>query len=292
MIIDIFCYADDFCKFYREKLSQRFLPSKKKGNRASKMSLSEIIAISVYYHLSGYKTFKDYYTKGIQGEFKDCFPKLVSYNRFLELRKEAAFPIAIFSIMINSAKCTGISFIDSFPLPVCHNKRISSHKTFKGVAQRGKTSMGWFYGFKLHVSINHHGEITAFHLTSGNVHDSDEIVIKGLTKKLFGMLFGDKGYLGKRLFDILWEKGVKIITKVRKNMKKKAMSCKEKFLLKKRGVVESVGNILKNNLSINHSRHRSVAGFFVNLCSGLIAYAFKKNKPSIEVSEMFIDIKI
>ena len=288
----IFCYADDFCKFYRENLSEKFLPSVKKGNRTSKMRLSEVIAISIYYHFSGYKTFKDYYTKGIQGEFKKCFPKLVSYNRFLELRKEAAFPISIFSIMMNSAKCTGISFVDSFPLPVCHNKRINSHKTFRGVAKRGKTSMGWFYGFKIHVSINHLGEIMAFHLTPGNIHDSDEIVMKSLTKKMFGMLFGDRGYLGKKLFEKLWEHGVKIITNVRRNMKKKLMSGKEKALLKKRGVIESVGNILKNTLSINHSRHRSVTGFFVNLCSGLIAYAFRNKKPSIQLPERLIGMEI
>jgi len=152
--------------------------------------------------------------------------------------------------------------------------------------------MGWFYGFKIHVCINHHGEIISFYLTPGNVHDADEIVIKSLTKKLFGKLFGDKGYLGKKLFDMLWKHGVKIITNVKKNMKKKLMSSKEKFLLKKRAVVKSVGNILKNNLSVNHSRHRSVAGFFVNLCSGLLAYAFKEKKPSIRVSTELIDMKI
>lgn len=286
MMVFIFCCADDFCKFYYENFPKRFLPTtKKKGNRISRMALSEIITISIYYHFSGYKTFKDYYKKGIEKTFKGYFPNLVSYNRFLELRRDALFPITIFSIMINSCKCTGISFVDSFPLVVCNNKRINSHKTFRGIAQRGKTTMGWFYGFKLHVSINHRGEILAFHLTPGNVHDANKNVMSKLTKRLFGKLFADKGYIGKKLFELLWGKGVKIVTHVRKNMKKIQKTEEEKRILKKRGIVESVGNILKNILSINHTRHRSVAGFFTNLFSGLLAYAFRSKKPSIHVPQ-------
>lgn len=283
-MVTIFCHSDDFCKFYNKKVEKRLLATnKKRGNRTSKMSLSEVITISIYFHVSGYKTFKSYYTKCICKYHKKDFKHLVSYNRFLELKRDAAFPIALFSSMINSTKCTGVSFIDSFPLKVCDNKRIYAHKTFKGVAQRGVSSMGWFYGFKLHVSINHKGEILGFNVTPGNVHDANEVVINKITKNMFGRLFGDRGYLGKKTFENLWKKGVKIITNVRKNMKKKPLTKEEKQLLRKRGVIESVGNILKNILSINHTRHRSITGFIVNLCSGLLAYAFRSKKPSIDL---------
>lgn len=282
MITTIFYYADEFCKYYEKKIYPHLLSTKKKKRFVkSRMTLSEVITICVYFHYSGYKTFKDYYEKGVCGGLRTCFPLLVSYNRFLELRKQHAFPIAVFSMLMNASQCTGISFVDSFPLKVCHNRRIYSHKTFKGLAKRGVSSMGWFFGFKIHVTINHLGEIIAFCLTPGNVHDANKSVMKKLTKKLWGKLFGDKGYLGANLFKMLWSKGIEIITSIRKNMKQRVLKPENKALLKKRGIVESVGNILKNALSIEHSRHRSVTGFFVHVCSGLLAYAFREKKPSI-----------
>ena len=143
MIVTIFCHVDDFCKFYKRKvLKKLFSTNKKAGNRTSKMSLSEVMTISVYFNMSGYKTFKTYYLECICKYHKNDFKYLVSYNQFLELKSNAAFPIALFSSMMNSAKCTGVSFIDSFPLKVCNNKRINMHKTFKGIAQRGVSSMG------------------------------------------------------------------------------------------------------------------------------------------------------
>jgi len=184
---------------------------------------------------------------------------------------------------MSTGKCTGISFVDSFPLRVCHNKRIYSHKTFKGIAKRGVSSMGWFFGFKIHVIINHLGEILSFCLTPGNIHDANQKVMKSLTKKLWGKLFGDKGYIGDNLFKMLLGRGVELITNVRKNMKRRIMKSKDKAILNKRNVIESVGNILKNSLSIEHTRHRSVAGFFSHVCSSLIAYVLREKKPSIEL---------
>jgi len=282
MIVTIFYHADEFCKFYEKKVHPYLLATQqKKKFRKSRLSLSEIVTISVYFHLSGYKTFKDYYKKCVCKELRGCFPSLVSYNRFLELRNENSFPIAVFTMLMNSNECTGISFVDSFPLKVCHNKRIYSHKTFKGIAKRGVSSMGWFFGFKVHVVINHLGEILSFCLTPGNVHDSNRRVMKNLAKRLWGKLFGDKGYIGADLFRMLWDKGIELITKMRKNMKKPIMKLENKLLLRKRGVIESVGNILKNILSIEHTRHRSVSGFFVHVCSALLAYAFREKKPAI-----------
>ena len=284
MITEIFYHTDNFCKIFESETEKNFLTDgKNKRKRSYNLSLSEIMTISIYYHYSGYNTFKAYYLKYVKNDLKKCFKNLVSYNRFLELKKKISLPLALFAKLLNSGKCTGVSFVYSFPLPVCHKKRSSSNKTFKNIAKKGKTSMGWFFGFKVHMIINHKGEIISFCITQGNIHDSNAEVIKKLTKKVKGKLFGDKGYLGKKLFEKLWNKGIKVVTKIKKNMKNKLMEMEDKILLRKRGIVESVINILKRILLIDHTRHRSSANFFSNLFSGLISYAFRKKKPSLKV---------
>jgi hypothetical protein len=179
-------------------------------------------------------------------------------------------------------QCTGKSFIDSFPLKVCHNRRIHAHKTFKKCAARGKTSIGWFYGFKLHLVINDLGEIIAFQVTPGNIADTNEKVILALTKDLRGKLVGDKGYIvNSQLFKKLYFTGIHLITKLRKNMKKSLMTLEDRRLLARRSIIETVGGILKENLSLEHSRHRSIWGFIENIVSTLIAYGFRQQKPAI-----------
>lgn len=178
-------------------------------------------------------------------------------------------------------KTTGISFIDSTTLDVCHNRRIDSHKVFDGIAERGKSSTGWFYGFKLHITTNEYGEILSFYITPGNVDDRNIDLIEKLTKNLFGKLFGDKGYLSQPVFTRLYEKGITLITKVRKNMKNKLMNIEDKLLLRKRAIIESVNDFLKNICQIEHTRHRSFINFLVNVVSGVAAYSFFQKKPSI-----------
>lgn len=142
-------------------------------------------------------------------------------------------------------ECTGISFIDSTILRVCHNKRIKRNKVFKDLAKVGKSTMGWFFGFKLHLIINDKGEILSFYLTQGNVSDNNVKVITRMSEQLFGKLFGDKGYINKALADLLFGNGISLITQVRRNMKQKALSNEEKLLLRKRSVIETVNDELK-----------------------------------------------
>ena len=99
--------------------------------------------------------------------------------------------------------CRGISFVDATKLSVCHNRRIKRHKVFEGIAQRGKTSMGWFYGFKLHAIINHHGELLSIRVTPGNIDDREPLR-QGLANDIFGKLFGDRGYVSQDLKDKLF----------------------------------------------------------------------------------------
>ena len=179
-------------------------------------------------------------------------------------------------------ECTGISFIDSTVLRVCHNKRIKRNKTFKGIAEVGKSTMGWFFGFKLHLIINDKGEILSFYLTKGNVDDRDAKAITQTTKEIFGKLFGDKGYISKALSDLLFGNGIQLITAVRRNMKSKALSNEEKLLLRKRSVIETVNDELKNMCQVEHTRHRSISGFLLNVISAIAAYSFFPKKPSIK----------
>ncbi|MFH0897967.1 MAG: IS982 family transposase [bacterium] len=234
-----------------------------------------------FFHHSGDKTFKGYYCKHVCQHLKKAFPALVSYNRFVELKQQAVLPLMLFVKFHGTKKCSGISFIDSFPLKSCHARRESSHKTFKNVAMKGKTSVGWFYGFKVHLVVSHTGEIIDFDITPGNVADNNPGVVGKVTKKIFGKLFGDRGYISQKLFKNLHKRGVELITKLKKNMKNKIMQIYDKFLLRKRGMIESVIAILKGDFCIEHTRHRSPTNFLENVCSALAAYIFKPAKPSI-----------
>ena len=207
ILTKIFYDVDNFCKKFEPKWEKILIGKNNKFK--SSLSLSEIITILIYFHHSGYRTFKDYYTRHVMVVLKPAFSNLVSYSRFVSLIKQCIFPIFVYSQGC-LGKATGISFMDSTILTVCHARRISSHKVFKKLAKRGKTSTGWFFGFKLHVIINERGEIINYMLTSGNVDDRKPVL--SMTKGLIGKLFCDKGYLSQKLFIKLYKQGLQIIT--------------------------------------------------------------------------------
>jgi len=239
------------------------------------------MTIIVAFHQSHYRTFKHYYLTLVTN-YRNYFPELVSYNRFVELMARALGPLAYF-LLTRQGPVTGISFIDSTPIAVCHNRRIMSHHVFKDVAQRGKNSVGWFYGFKVHVVINEHGDLLAVTITAGNVDDRQPV--PDLTRHIFGKLFGDRGYISWKLVEQLLEQGVQLITKIKKNMKNRLMPLIDKILLRKRAISETVNDQLKNISQIEHTRHRSVTNFLVNLLAGLIAYTYQEKKPSLNLPE-------
>jgi hypothetical protein len=253
----------------------------KKWFPSGNLSLSEVVAIILLFHHSGYRCFKWYYRDYVCVHMRNYFPKLVSYNRFVELKSLTLLPMLLYTQLFRRGKCTGIGFIDSTFLKVCHNRRIYSHKVFKTCAARGKSSTGWFYGFKLHLVINDRGEICSFCLTPGNTDDRNINVIDQLCKELKGKLFGDRGYISQELFERLYKQGVQLITKLRKNMKNKLMDMMDKLLLRKRAVIESVNDFLKNICQVEHSRHRSICNFLVNIVAAISAYSFLPHKPSI-----------
>lgn len=284
-IIEIFVKVDDFYKTFETEIKKYQLSSennKKTRNRKAGLCCSEVITLLITYHVSQFRNFKQFYTNYVQIHLKKEFPGLVSYNRFIELSHRHGIVFMLFIHYCCKGECTGIGFIDSTILRVCHNKRIHRHKVFKNYAQIGKSSMGWFFGFKLHLIINDKGEILSFYLSPGNVDDRNLQVIKHMTKELFGKLFGDKGYINKALSDLLFGNGIQLITAVRRNMKTQALSNEEKLLLRKRSIIETVNDELKNICNIEHTRHRSINGFLLNTMSAIAAYSFFPKKPSIK----------
>ena len=172
-VTELFCIADDFCKFFDAMMEKYTLKSDRKRHyhRDSTMSKAEIMLIMILFHDSGYRCLKHFYLEKVCRHLRHLFPRVVSYNRFVELEKEVAVPLTLFIKKALLGKCTGISFVDSTPLRVCRNQRIHIHKTFKGIAKRGKCSMGWFFGFKLHLICNEKGELLNFMITPGDVDD-------------------------------------------------------------------------------------------------------------------------
>lgn len=285
-ITEIFCLIDDFCKEFNYVLHQHSIEGQNKRirNRKFKMSDSEVITILVLFHLKGYRNLKHFYLNHVCQNMKADFPNLVSYNRFVELQQKCLMPMTVFLQMACLGKCSGISFIDSTLLKVCHIKRENQNKVFKGIAAKGGSTMGWFFGFKLHLIINECGEIIDFLITQGNVDDREPLKNKTFHDKVFGKIFGDKGYLGKDLFEKLFVDGIHLVTKLKKNMKNALMHTYDKILLRKRAVIESVNDILKNHCQIEHTRHRSFDNFIANLISGLVAYSFLPSKPHINLN--------
>ena len=280
-ILPIFCDIDDFCQFFEPLWKRRLLSSGHcQRDRAPRLSLSEVMTIIVMFHSSSYRNFKAYYTEQVIKNYLWAFPRLTSYQRFVELMPRALVPLCGY-LQTRLGECSGISFIDSTSLKVCHNRRIHSHKVFEGCARRGKTSVDWFFGFKLHLVINDCGELLSLRLTPGNVDDRRPV--PEMVEALFGKLFDDKGYISQPLFETLYGGGIQLVTRLKTNMKNRLILMFDKIMLRKRAIIESVMDQLKNISQIEHSRHRSVANCFVNLLAGLVAYTFREKKPSLNI---------
>jgi hypothetical protein len=277
----LFVDVDDCWKAFEKKYAKHLIADgTRKRNRNGNLSTSEIMTILIAFQTSGYRTFKDFYHYVLTYHRRD-FPDLVSYDRFIYLIPRAIIPLLVYLYTDGMDQPTGISFIDSTSLKVCHNKRINRHRVFDGIAQIGKTTMGWFYGFKLHLIINDRGGLLGCHLTAGNVDDRS--VVEKMADGLFGKLFGDKGYISQGLFEELLAKGIKLVTNMRANMKCRLMQWQEKILLRKRSLIETVNDTLKNVCQIEHSRHRSPINFLAHLVAGLVAYTRLPKKPSLKI---------
>lgn len=281
-LLELFCSVDDFMLSFEPQLKTIQLATGKQRERKGQLCESEVMTILIHFHQAHYRTFKAYYTEHVQVHLTSEFPHLVSYQRFVALIPSVLIPMLAY-LQSRYGTCTGISFIDSTSLEVCDPKRINHHRVFAAEARRGKTSMGWFYGFKLHLAVNDQGELLACCLTPGNV--DDRTPVPSLVKRLQGKLFGDRGYISVPLTQLLFEQGLHLITRLRKNMKNHLMHLSDKLLLRKRAIIESIIDQLKNISQIEHSRHRSPTNFVVHLIAGLIAYSHQDKKPGLHLDE-------
>jgi hypothetical protein len=278
-LLELFCHVDDFWLQFGPQWERELLVTgAKHRRRAGQLCPSEIMTILVYFHQMRYRDFKTYYIQFVQVYLRSEFPHLVSYHRFVELMPSVLVPLCAY-LRSCYGECTGISFIDSTPLAVCHNRRIGRHRVFADVARRGKNSVDWFYGFKLHLVVNDRGELLACRLTAGNVDDRRPV--PKLVNELFGKLFGDRGYLSQPLTAQLRQRGITLITKLKSNMKNRLILLSDKLLLRRRSILETITDQLKNISQIEHTRHHSLANFMVNLVCGLIAYCHQPKKPGL-----------
>jgi hypothetical protein len=281
-ITTIFWEVDTFCEQFEQMWAQqRQLPSMPGENRSrSRLRLSEVMTIVIAFHGSGAKTFKDFYTMTVLPQWRQDFPNLVSYTRFVELMPWCLMLLCCFATT-RKGRMTGIAFIDSTPIAVCHPARARAHKVFQQQVGWTKNSIGWEFGFKLHLIINEHGELLAFKLTPANTDDRKPV--PDMTQDLFGQLFGDRGYICQELFEQLYARGLQLVTKAKKNMKQRLVKLIDRILLRKRSLIETVNDQLKNICQIEHSRHRSLWNFLVNLLAGLVAYTYRPKLPSLDL---------
>ena len=278
-LMAMFCDIDDFCKWFEPLYRPRLLQSSQRQRvRQGQLTLSEIMTIIVYFHRSPYRDFKHYDTEYVAGHLRLYFPTLVSSSRFVELMPRTLVPLCGY-LHTRKGRCTGITFVDATARAVCHNRRSNRHKVCAGYATRGKSSMGWFYGFKLPLMVNDEGELVAFRVTTAEGNDQGPV--GRMARRLWGQLFGDRGSISRALHQALWAQELALITLRRHNMKPRLMRLGDRLMLRKRFLIETINDQVKNSSQIEHSRHRSLTGFMVNLVGGLLAYPFQPQKPSL-----------
>jgi hypothetical protein len=237
---------------------------------------SEIMTILVLYHSSRFKYVKAFYEGIVLALLRPAFPKAPCYARFIALTNPVWVPLTVF-LLTRRGRRTGIYSIDSTPLAICHNRRIGRHEVFADLAARGKTSLGWFFGFKLHLVFNHERQIVALKLAPGNVNDTTPV--PDLTQDLIGKLFGDKGYVGKDLAQSLLRRGLALMTRVRRNMKQLPVSFLDKALLNARNIVETIIGHIKEFSSLRLPKHRSVFDAFTHIIATVVAYQINPLPP-------------
>ena len=282
-IIALFCCLDDFAKTFEDWEQYRLIDTGRKRLRVGKLSLDEMLFIMALFHLSPFKNFKTFWLFGVEQKYRDCFGELPSYGRFVTLMPRLLLPFCVL-LQVFSGEKTGIYFADSTKLAVCHNARINRNKVFEGLAKRGRSSMGWFFGFKLHMVLNDKGEVMAVKITPGNTDDRKPL--EAMTAELEGKMFADKGYISKALFQRLWQRGLYLITGIRRNMKNHLLPILDKILLRKRFIIETLFDKLKSQMGLEHTRHRSPTNAFVHILSCIAAYILAQ--PKVKMGKIVI----
>ena len=285
-IVEVFCEVDDFCQAFVPQWEASLLGPGGLAPRGPQpgLSTSEILTLLLVLHSSGFKHLKSFYHGFAEPLLRGYCPGMPCSEHFVARQKSVFVPLVFFRVSHRGTR-TGLDYIDSTALPVCDNHRINRHKVFADLAPRGKTSMGWFFGFKLHLVFNNDNEIVALKLTPGNVHDTTPV--PALTRDLIGKLFGDKGSIGKKLAEDLLRRGLTLFTRIRKNMKALPLSLEDKAWLKARNMAETIIGHLKEFSSLNLSKHRSVINAFVHIIAAITAYQINPFKPKLNLQPRY-----
>ncbi len=283
-VIQIFCELDDFINAVEKFMGHKLIGSSSPQSvHRPDISLSEMMCIEILYHLSGYKCFQYYYEQMVeQGALKSYFPSAPSYSRFVQLKPRMLPLIVMYLNCCRLGQLCGVYYADSTRIAVCHNRRIRRNRVFYGKARQGRSSIGWFYGFKLFLVVNAFGQIIKVLFTTGNVADNNTDHLLRLFDKLKGWVFADKGFIvPQKTRERLLQKGLHLITNIRANMKNRLMNYQQKILLKKRGMIDSIYDILKSVCDIEHTRHRSPVNAVINVFAAICAYSFLDRLPNI-----------
>jgi hypothetical protein len=281
-LVALFCDLDDFYPAFAPAWQQHWLPAPgRHRRRPRRLSPSEIRTLVVAFHDSDDRPFKHFYRQEVCRHWRAEFPHLVSYQRLMECLPSVLVPLAAY-LRTRLEQTRGMAFLDSLPWPVCHHRRSYSHPVLAGSAPRGKSSRGWFFGFQLHFVIPEEGALVAVRFTPGHVED--RVPVPGLTEGLWGKRFGDRGSISQELFERLQQTGVQLITKLKRNRKNKLLPLWDKWLLRKRALIDSVGEPLKPVCQIAPTRPRSLYQAFVPASAALVAYTWQERKPSLHLT--------
>lgn len=279
ILIMIYCFVDDFIKMifnnikYALKRPDQNTPPIKKHN----LSIAELVALAILRFFTGHRNWKDFYQHIKTYHAKD-FPRLPKYGNFIEAvnRLSGLALILLQGFMEVFKKLTpeeSKKFVDSTRLRVCDIKREFSHKVAKNIATKSKSTMGWFYGFRLHIIVNELLHILNFKITTATV--DERVALEMMWSDIFGMIIADAGYMGKEWAEKAKNLGKNLFAAVRKNMKK-MMTKAQHQLFRMRQKVEIVFSVLKLRLGLETALPRSSLGFFSHYLWCLTAYELKK----------------
>ena len=244
-----------------------------------RMSPAELLTFIIYFHFCRFNDFKAY-CHYMQQHHATMFPQQLHYKTLCAWRTRLlAISSAILNMLMQKTANTKEGFIDSTHLDICHHVRSNRKRKALRAARKSKNGMGWHYGFKLHIVANLFSELISACMTAGNVDDRKPV--KKMCQGKVRDIYGDRGYISKKLSTRLAKKGMRLITRNRRNMPRNKISSHDKKMLKKRSIIETIIGELKSRYHIDHTRHRSLKGLMVNLWAGLIAYCLSPNKPRL-----------
>lgn len=276
-LTSLYTFIDDFYKEISTFDCWGKLYSKWAGSRGpvKKLSLSEVVTLNILRFQLRISDLKSFH-RLVRDRFKSEFPSVPNYENFLKATNKSAeltLLIIQYFLFINRAISENQNhFIDSTPLSVCYNYNINSHKVNKGLAERGKSTKGWFYGFKLHGVCNEMGLLEEILFTPGNVHDCK--TLETLASSFSGTLTCDAGYLvSENVLEKIFTRKLKIFIATRKNMKR-IMTQKQGKLFKSRSIIETVWGVLKERFNLMYNLSRSTHGLFRHYFYSIVSYLF------------------